>query len=96
MRLTDEEQQHIKTIVAANFGAEAEVWLFGSRVDDKKRGGDVDLYVVPKQQDDLFHKRVNCLGRLEDGLRYPVDLVVHEAGRDLAVYRIAQKTGVRL
>jgi len=54
MRLSDDEQNVIKTIIAANFGAEAEIWLFGSRVDDKKRGGDVDLYVVPKQQDDLF------------------------------------------
>ena len=96
MRLTPEEQSQIKTIIAANFGDDAAVWLFGSRVDDNKRGGDVDLYVVPKQQDDLFHKRVNCLGRLEDRLLYPVDLVIHEAGRDLAVYRIAQKTGVRL
>lgn len=95
MRLTQDEQWLIKRIVAEIFGDDAELWLFGSRVDDAKRGGDVDLYVVPLSQDDLFMKRVRCLGRLEAVLLYPVDLVVHEAGRDLPIYRIAAQ-GIRL
>ncbi len=96
MRLTEEEQSVIKRIVAEVFGEDAVLWLFGSRVDDSKRGGDVDLYVVPAQCDDLFMKRVTCLGKLEAALPYPVDLVVHEPGRDLPIYRIAQAQGVRL
>ncbi len=45
MRLTDQEQHSIKTAVAKHFGLEANVWLFGSRADDKRRGGDIDLLV---------------------------------------------------
>ncbi len=96
MRLTQDEQTVIKRIVADVFGEDAVLWLFGSRVDDAKRGGDVDLYVIPVQHDDLFMKRVTCLGRLEAALPYPVDLVVNEPGRDLPIYRIAQAEGVRL
>jgi len=95
MRLTQDEQLLMKRIVAEIFGEDAVLWLFGSRVDDRKRGGDVDLYVVPVAQDDLFMKRVRWLGRLEAVLPYPVDLVVHEAGRDLPIYRVAAQ-GVRL
>lgn len=96
MRLTEDEQASIKRIIASVFGADAAVWLFGSRTDDSKRGGDVDLYVVPVQRDDLHMKRVTCLGQLERALLYPVDLVVNESGRDLAIYRVALAQGIRL
>jgi predicted nucleotidyltransferase len=96
VRLTQDEQTLIKRIVAEIFGDDAKLWLFGSRVDDAKRGGDVDLYVVPVQADDLFMKRVRCLGRLEAVLLYPVDLVVADKSASRPIDRIALKTGVLL
>ena len=96
MRLNTEETVSIKHIVAEIFGDDATVRLFGSRVNDTKRGGDVDLYVEPVRSDDLFDKRIACLAKLETLLPYPVDLVVHEPGRDLPVYRIARTQGVIL
>lgn len=96
MRLSSEEKASIKHVVAEVFGADAEVRLFGSRVDDSKRGGDVDLYVIPARRDELYMKRVTCLGELERALMYPVDLVVAEPEASRPIDRIALKTGVML
>jgi hypothetical protein len=45
MRLTQEQQSAIRTAASEAFGAGATVWLFGSRVDDHKKGGDIDLVI---------------------------------------------------
>jgi predicted nucleotidyltransferase len=51
MRLTEQQRAIIRATVAETFGAGAEVWLFGSRVDDSKRGGDIDLLIETDQVD---------------------------------------------
>lgn len=55
MRLSPGQVAAIKQETGHCFGVQAEVWLFGSRVDDARRGGDVDLYV---------HSGIGCAGRL--------------------------------
>lgn len=44
MRLTNEEIELIRATVS-NTDAQAKVFLFGSRVNDSARGGDIDLLV---------------------------------------------------
>ena len=44
MRLTQQEIKAIKKTFKEVF-KEGNIYLFGSRVDDTKRGGDIDLYV---------------------------------------------------
>jgi predicted nucleotidyltransferase len=96
MRLKPEQAQFIKSTIARHFGAGARIWLFGSRVDDARRGGDVDLYVQPDELTDCFSCRVRCLGALSEVLPYPVDLVVDDGARELPIYLIARREGVRL
>ena len=45
MRLTDAEQADIAAAARAILPAGSRVSLFGSRLDDSRRGGDVDLWI---------------------------------------------------
>jgi len=44
MRVTDEQVAAIKQAAAEVFGDDAVIRLYGSRVDDRRRGGDIDLH----------------------------------------------------
>ncbi|MFI5201634.1 MAG: nucleotidyltransferase domain-containing protein [Candidatus Kapaibacterium sp.] len=48
MRLTEFERKSIRDTVR-QFLPNANVYLYGSRVDDSKRGGDIDLMIVDKE-----------------------------------------------
>jgi hypothetical protein len=45
MRLTERQHQAIVTSVKSILGDTAQVRLFGSRLYDDKKGGDIDLYI---------------------------------------------------
>ena len=69
MRLTDEQVLTIKNITRTNFGAHAKLKLFGSRLDDSKRGGDIDLLVeADLSQEEMFLKKLATLGQLQRAL----------------------------
>ncbi len=76
MRLSRDQVQAINQIVHRKAGATAKVYLFGSRLDDNARGGDVDLLVetdekIPRME----HARMKM--ELEQMLGLPVDVLVH-------------------
>ncbi len=70
MRLQPEERALIRQAVAETFGTKAAVWLFGSRVDDRRRGGDIDLLIRPDPtcMDRLLKRNLALLVRLEKAL----------------------------
>lgn len=92
MRISADQARRASDLIAEQFGAEARVWLFGSRADDKQRGGDVDLYVESPAADML--RRLRCRAALTDLFDLKVDLVV--GCGDKPIHRIAKTTGVRL
>lgn len=95
MRLTSSQIETIRQTARQNFGADASVWLFGSRVDDARRGGDVDLYVESTQVNTLM-SALRCKIALEDSLDLHVDLIVKEPGKDKPIYQLAKTQGVQL
>jgi len=50
MRLSLSRQQSIANVAKQVFGDKVKVWLFGSRLDDSKRGGDIDLLISLEKQ----------------------------------------------
>ena len=51
MRLSQFEIEAIHSIAKKYFGSDAQVFLFGSRVDDDKKGGDIDLFISTNEMD---------------------------------------------
>ena len=100
MRLSAEQIKAIKQETEHFFGAQAEVWLFGSRVDDAQRGGDIDLYVLPgtSDADQLAMARFSFLARLKQRIGdQKIDLVLQRVGdEDLPIHVQAKQQGVRL
>jgi predicted nucleotidyltransferase len=98
MRLTPQEIEAIKAAAREVFGPTAVVRVFGSRADDAKRGGDLDLYVEVDPGGWSLRKESKFLDLIEEPLdELSVDLIVHERGRPLRpIEEIAVRDGVLL
>lgn len=99
MRLSPDQCRLIKQLTSELVGAEARVWLFGSRADDAARGGDIDLLVqAPRPLAERFDTEIRLGARLERALGgQRVDLLLVDPLTPLqAVHRAALATGVGL
>ena len=79
MRLSTTQTRLILECVRAQFGADAQVLLFGSRLDDAARGGDVDL-LVETAAEPTVRQRALATMALEQALNLPVDIVAQQRG----------------
>ena len=99
MRLTTEQMQTIRQAAVDVFGDTVSVWLFGSRTDDSKRGGDIDLLVQPATEavGHRLRAKLRFLQRLEKGSgERKVDVVIEEPNDQRLIVRIAHETGIPL
>ncbi len=75
MRLSDKEVEIIKKSIL-NIFDDAQIILFGSRVYDDKRGGDIDIYVETNYNSSLS-KKIKILSDMEiNGIFRKVDLII--------------------
>ena len=96
MRLRDEQRQLIVDTARRMLGADVKVSLFGSRVDDQAKGGDVDLYVEMPRTPGIW-RQAQVMAQLEKVLGLPVDLLVRATDQaETPLHRIARLTGVAL
>ena len=98
MRLTPNEIEVIRRAVRQIFGENARVRVFGSRVRDDLKGGDVDLFVEVESGDASIADE-QCLRDLIaptlDDVR--IDIVLHERGQAATpIARIALRDGIPL
>ncbi len=99
MRLSPHQIAAIRASAFEVFGQGAQVWLFGSRVDDSRRGGDIDLLIRPAAthaQPSLASK-IRFLGKLERQLgERKVDVIIEATGDTRPIVQVAHQTGVML
>ena len=99
MRLSEEQIRIIRETAHEIFGERVRVRLFGSRVDDAARGGDIDLLVeCDTSMPDRLQKNLAFTARLQLQLGdQPIDvLVIDPTTRLQPVHEVARKTGVLL
>ena len=101
MRLSTQQQSIIRTTATEAFGAGAGVWLFGSRADDSKRGGDIDLLIETDQTDinALTRAEITFLTQLQMKLgEQKIDVLLDYPSRKTRppIFAIAKATGILL
>jgi len=79
MRLDQGQIKTVRVVVEKIAGREAQVRVFGSRLNDFQRGGDLDLLVETDLPLDAF-QRADMQMDLEEKLQLPVDIVFLEKG----------------
>lgn len=66
MRLTQFQIDSINKIAEKHFGKETTVYLFGSRTDDRKKGGDIDLLINNTNEETLtLEAKIRFLAQLK-------------------------------
>ena len=95
MRLTHDEIKGIKKAFDEVFG-EGKVFLFGSRTDDTKRGGDIDLYLCLVDSKKLQKKKIMFLVKLDEYLGEQKIDVVFAVDRNRPIEQVAIKEGIEL
>ena len=92
MRLTQEQIQSITQTVFRLTGKGAEVYLFGSRLDDKAKGGDVDLFIETGTPLTLI-QRAQIKLELESQLELPVDIVSQTRNTAPTPFQVIARAG---
>lgn len=101
MRLNPFERQVLKEAAQTCFDANAVVRLFGSRLDDSRKGGDIDLLIdtgltdpsqIAKAHSRFLAKAYAALG--EQKIDVLIDYPQHH--QQLPVYLVAREQGVVL
>ena len=94
MRMTSEQVDIITQSIRRHLGFDARIWLSGSRLDDGRRGGDLDLYVETGAYP--LRNEFRCKIELEETLEMPVDLIVRDFEETTPIASIAKCEGLPL
>jgi len=91
MRLKQYEIEAIRTTFNDVFKS-GKIYLFGSRTDDDKKGGDIDLYIVPGQIENIALKKIDFLVKLKRAIgEQRIDVVIDRGGERLIDIETKQK-----
>ena len=94
LRLTNDEIITLKNSLKRQ-SKTAELYLFGSRVDDAKRGGDIDLLVVDEHmvRSQLRHLRMDFCRSFGD---QKIDIILDNGSFKEPFHQLVKQQAVRL
>lgn len=95
MRLSPYYQFVIKKYFKEFFKS-GDIYLFGSRVDDNKKGGDIDLYLVLNDHTNLFEKKIKFLSRVKRELGEQKMDILFNTDHERLIEKEAIQWGIKL
>ncbi|MCX7760122.1 MAG: nucleotidyltransferase domain-containing protein [Hydrogenothermaceae bacterium] len=97
VRLSKEDIAIIKTTAKEIFGEDIKIYIFGSRANLNKKGGDIDIYIESPKEVSLQEK-VKFLAKLElRGIERKVDLVIKTPqSPKKSIFQEAKQKGVEI
>ena len=95
MRISTTEHQFIKNYWQSNF-PNATIYLFGSRADDAKKGGDIDLLVLNDEKITLSQKIKFLASFIKEIDERKIDIVTYTYTEDVPFKRIALENAIQL
>jgi len=99
MRMPPKYRTTITDTAAKVFGESVSVWLFGSRLDDTAKGGDVDLLIKlesPTADKAVLAARYNALLQMKLGMQKFDVLIIDPSTTLKQIHQQALSTGVQL
>lgn len=96
MRISEFEKEVIINAIRKHFNEVEKIILFGSRIDDSKRGGDIDILLITSD-DDRFIKKIHALTdmQLHRG-EQRIDLLTANAEDERLIVKKGKKEGLVL
>jgi len=99
MRLNKSEIEAIKKVTKTVFGERATVRLFGSRTDNTKKGGDIDLFIQcnrPISRTEKYRLKIKFLVQLKQLIgNQKIDVLI-EGQQTSSLFQSIKKEGIRL
>jgi aminoglycoside 6'-N-acetyltransferase len=101
VRLSDNDLSALVCLFLKYFGLNDKLWLFGSRADLTKKGGDIDLYIEThaENMDIAIKMKYDFLGELEEMIgEQKIDVVLNMINFPylLQIHEVAIANGVRI
>lgn len=100
MRLKPDQLEKIKKYAIEIFGKDCKVYIFGSRIDNKKKGGDIDIFIETNSDiESIQQKKIKLIIQLIKTLgEQKIDIIVFNPNlmKNLPIYNIAKKEGLRI
>lgn len=96
MRL-DENIKKLIINYSQEYFSDFKIYLFGSRVDDSKKGGDIDLFIDSKTEISLKNQMLFLKKLYKNATQRKIDLVVKSPSKqDMPIFKTALENGIEL